>query len=321
MSHNAPFLVACEMKVAGQWFPRKTMKIISHLAPGASPRPGRSSRAAFTLIELLVVIAIIAILAAILFPVFGRARENARRSSCQSNLKQIGLAFIQYSQDFDETFPVGASGSPASFWGASWIGRMQPYVKSAQLFTCPSDTTSVSAAPAGSVAVSYNYNRSIPFNAAPSYPGPAGKIAAFNATSKTVLLNEISGDPVNPLTDMIPANDYNINQSIGLNGVWQAYRNATGLDIKFETGQLGGRKHNPSGDYGGYTNQDNKGRHFDGSNYLLADGHVKWYRGSAVSSGFQAFNPTDAQEAGSDDGATKAAGTENSQYAITFSPM
>ncbi|HOJ21988.1 MAG TPA: DUF1559 domain-containing protein [Armatimonadota bacterium] len=70
---------------------------------------GRQSRTGFTLIELLVVIAIIAILAAILFPVFARARENARKANCQSNLKQIGLAFQQYRQDYDETWPWGGS--------------------------------------------------------------------------------------------------------------------------------------------------------------------------------------------------------------------
>jgi prepilin-type N-terminal cleavage/methylation domain-containing protein len=73
---------------------------------------GRSNnkKSAFTLIELLVVIAIIAILAAILFPAFARARENARRASCQSNLKQIGLGAMQYTQDYDETLPPGALG-------------------------------------------------------------------------------------------------------------------------------------------------------------------------------------------------------------------
>jgi len=92
---------------------------------------------AFTLIELLVVIAIIAILAAILFPVFARARENARRSSCQSNLKQIGLGVLQYAQDYDETLPPGALGyGPGGL--TLWNGLIQPYVKSTQLFSCPS---------------------------------------------------------------------------------------------------------------------------------------------------------------------------------------
>ncbi|MBZ0172326.1 MAG: DUF1559 domain-containing protein, partial [Phycisphaerales bacterium] len=67
--------------------------------------PRRSRRLAFTLIELLVVIAIIAILAAILFPVFARAREKARQSSCASNLKQLALGLMQYAQDYDETYP------------------------------------------------------------------------------------------------------------------------------------------------------------------------------------------------------------------------
>jgi prepilin-type N-terminal cleavage/methylation domain-containing protein/prepilin-type processing-associated H-X9-DG protein len=90
----------------------------------------------FTLIELLVVIAIIAILASILFPVFARARENARRSSCMSNLKQMGLGIMQYTQDYDEQMPgVSRLNSPAP----RWYDQVQPYVKSTQLFTCPSN--------------------------------------------------------------------------------------------------------------------------------------------------------------------------------------
>ena len=94
-------------------------------------------RSAFTLIELLVVIAIIAILAAILFPVFARARENARRSSCQSNLKQIGLGIIQYTQDYDEKYPMAISGASSPYF--SWRQTMQPYIKSTQVLRCPSN--------------------------------------------------------------------------------------------------------------------------------------------------------------------------------------
>ncbi|MHB8995633.1 MAG: DUF1559 family PulG-like putative transporter [Armatimonadota bacterium] len=119
-------------------------------------------RRGFTLIELLVVIAIIAILAAILFPVFAKAREKARQASCQSNLKQIGLALLQYVQDYDERGPIFCSngrvnagncggqlcgmvpyyaaningGSPAD--GRSAGEQLFPYVKNTQIFYCPS---------------------------------------------------------------------------------------------------------------------------------------------------------------------------------------
>ena len=101
----------------------------------------KNRRAAFTLIELLVVIAIIAILAAILFPVFARARENARRSSCQSNLKQIGLSIVQYSQDYDEQMLRALSFRNPVIAGPNrhWASAVQPYLKSEQIMRCPSD--------------------------------------------------------------------------------------------------------------------------------------------------------------------------------------
>jgi len=96
-----------------------------------------AKRYGFTLIELLVVIAIIAIIAAILFPAFARARENARRASCQSNLKQIALGITQYTQDYDEKYPVYQTDAAA---GLGWAYTIQPYVKSEQIFQCPSNT-------------------------------------------------------------------------------------------------------------------------------------------------------------------------------------
>ncbi|NCO95878.1 MAG: hypothetical protein COZ06_23570 [Armatimonadetes bacterium CG_4_10_14_3_um_filter_66_18] len=88
----------------------------------------RRTRTGFTLIELLVVIAIIAILAAILFPVFARAREKARQASCASNHKQMGLAFLMYISDYDETYPMAYN----------WKTKLQPYVKTTEINRCPS---------------------------------------------------------------------------------------------------------------------------------------------------------------------------------------
>ena len=116
----------------------------------------RKSPAAFTLIELLVVIAIIAILAAILFPVFARAREQARKTTCLSNLKQIGLGTLMYVQDYDEVFPwlmqdgrnnndstglsQGMSAGPPNLNGIRGLfieAALQPYVKNYGVFACP----------------------------------------------------------------------------------------------------------------------------------------------------------------------------------------
>jgi prepilin-type N-terminal cleavage/methylation domain-containing protein/prepilin-type processing-associated H-X9-DG protein len=116
-----------------------------------------SKNKAFTLIELLVVIAIIAILAAILFPVFGRARENARRTSCSSNLKQIGMGIMQYTQDYDEGLPMKSGSGGRGSVPVAWLHSIQPYVKSYQVLKCPSDT-SPGVPAAGTDNTSYGIN-------------------------------------------------------------------------------------------------------------------------------------------------------------------
>ena len=133
-------------------------------------------RRGFTLIELLVVIAIIAILAAILFPVFARAREKARQASCLSNVKQIGLAFMQYKQDYDEMWPAmywtAATGwEPAiSGW---WGGEIGPYMKNTQIFSCPSKKDSV---------CSYIYNSYLDRRADGTITAPADIVTIANST-------------------------------------------------------------------------------------------------------------------------------------------
>ena len=103
-------------------------------------------RRGFTLVELLVVVVIVAVIAAILIPVFQRARDPRRYGSCQSNLKQIGLGLVQYTQDYDERWPrlaalaVSSSTEPfASPYG--WADLLYPYLRTRRLFQCPSEDT------------------------------------------------------------------------------------------------------------------------------------------------------------------------------------
>ncbi len=113
----------------------------------------------FTLIELLVVIAIIAILAAILFPVFARAREKARQSSCLSNMKQLGLGGLMYAQDYDEMMLMHVVATNASPTWVYWPEVLQPYLKNQQLLRCPSDSSPTSLGSfGGTVVTSYGYN-------------------------------------------------------------------------------------------------------------------------------------------------------------------
>jgi len=156
---------------------------------------------AFTLIELLVVIGVIAILAAILFPVIAKARESGRRAACISNLHQLDLAVTQYVQDYDEVLPSAADGSGGVGRSGGWIlynafganrtrgaydpsrGSIMPYVKSVQVFICPSD------AQGGDSGDSYAYNSCLVNQTATGYN--AGRpLAAISNPASWMLLGE-----------------------------------------------------------------------------------------------------------------------------------
>lgn len=176
--------------------------------PSLNRTNAASPNKAFTLIELLVVIAIIAILAAILFPVFGRARENARRASCQSNMKQIGLGAMQYSQDYDErVVPRTIGGTPDE---SNWRLLLQPYIKSVQLFACPSNTgntqgVNYNGPNATFIPRSYSINgNNNDFNAlggtAPSGQFQGQLLAAIQSVAQVVLV--VENDPSWPWPEL-----------------------------------------------------------------------------------------------------------------------
>ncbi len=138
----------------------------------------------FTLIELLVVIAIIAILAAILFPVFARAREKARQTSCLSNAKQIGLGTMMYCQDYDEQFPAAVARDVDAGVSWYWVQAVEPYVKNEQIFLCPSSEDRLT---------SYGANREM-FSDDWYVAHKSTKLAAIKKPAATIMYCEFGQD-------------------------------------------------------------------------------------------------------------------------------
>jgi prepilin-type N-terminal cleavage/methylation domain-containing protein/prepilin-type processing-associated H-X9-DG protein len=246
----------------------------------------------FTLIELLVVIAIIAILAAILFPVFAQAREKARQTTCLSNNKQAVLGVLMYSQDYDETYPLGAYDTISNAAVVMWYDVVEPYIKvgakgvitpnnvagrtNPLFWTCPSlANKSIPMAPGDPIpgpfssvnyapSLSYMANANLmPFlfgalqNTVGFFPGKPSSLAATDAPSQVVLIAEGMGY---------------INATGGDD--WQS--KCTGLEAGYPPTPvpvLGAAALYCAGRY----------RHSGGAIYALADGHAKWFKGPSTS--------------------------------------
>jgi prepilin-type N-terminal cleavage/methylation domain-containing protein/prepilin-type processing-associated H-X9-DG protein len=250
-----------------------------------------AQRSGFTLIELLVVIAIIAILAAILFPVFARARENARRASCQSNLKQIGISLMQYAQDYDErVVPVKINDAPDANNPYGWADAIQPYAKSTQILQCPSEKWKVrypndsvfgGPKPDGPGAGYTDYWMNV-MTSKTDAQGRGGKsLSEFAFPAQTILLGDGGGTWSNN-PSYYSDSRYNSNGTAKAS-VATGYCGATSapnLAIIMDEGSE---------------------RHLEGTNFAFADGHVKWIKGAGDgdhSSGVKDCNVTNANANG-----------------------
>jgi prepilin-type N-terminal cleavage/methylation domain-containing protein/prepilin-type processing-associated H-X9-DG protein len=213
------------------------------------------TRRGFTLIELLVVIAIIAILAAILFPVFARAREKARTASCQSNLKQMALGVLMYAQDYDEitcgaygnscqtTGLVPAPGPVTGVKGAGswWLfpDLIYPYVKNAQIFRCPSNPSTWG----------YNANQDA-LNG--SHTATGRPLAWHVRPAEHIMLHDSPG---------LRSCGRPHGQAVDANGPWAyCYGTPAVNEPKYLVGPYSA----------------DRSRHNDGCDYSFMDGHVKW---------------------------------------------
>ena len=215
----------------------------------------------FTLIELLVVIAIISILSSILFPVFARARENARRTSCQSNLKQIALSIMQYTQDFDEHFPTYLPYVSAAHRPYGWADQIQAYLKNVQILKCPSarSADSMSDDPSQVGYTHYSYNMRLTSNNAGNASTLFGiHIAALSKPTLTIL--NIDNRPYNAR-----AYDW----GCGVGAACAIY--PAGL-ARLGNGPASAAQ------------PEVTNRHLNGVNIAFTDGHVKWYKSAGADS-------------------------------------
>ena len=295
-----------------------------------SQRKNRTS-CGFTLTEILIVLGVISVLTAVLLPVFFAIRESGRRTTCASNLRQLGLSLALYVQDSDEKHPATSIANPFQAYPVSrdigWAGRLYPYVKTTRTFQCPSDGNGDTGGQSQAVAISYALNLNV--SAAPS-------LATFTAPADSVLLFEVTNDSAK-ITDVeegiSPGAAGPAQTSAAGDGVNGALLNMTGVSTSRPDGALyaTGRFDNSGSADLLPTDQfaADDGRHRSGSNYLMADGHTRWLAAKGVSAGGNALSPSNPQSPqgcliaglGASGGYPCAEGTGGGRYRATFSVL
>jgi prepilin-type N-terminal cleavage/methylation domain-containing protein/prepilin-type processing-associated H-X9-DG protein len=250
------------------------------------------TRRGLTLIELLIVIAIICIIAAILFPVFVKAREDSRAAQCSSNLKQLGIALIQYNQDYDELEPCGIDQYDRM---NGWASEIYSYVKSSAVYICPDD-------PTPNAGASYGVNAQLGGKDGGIGHAPAPiQLNQLADPSKTVMYFEVQNDQFfDPSVQGINSSNgdwYSATFAKDASGYGTGGDTETGNDPNGQNSQNGvtsivgqpgvlqyatGKMLNSIGN--NFTALT--GRHRGGSNFEFCDGHVRWLRGTSVSAGY-----------------------------------
>jgi prepilin-type N-terminal cleavage/methylation domain-containing protein/prepilin-type processing-associated H-X9-DG protein len=238
---------------------------------GTAAMNGPSRKAAFTLIELLVVIAIIAILAAILFPVFAQARDSARKASCLSNSKQMGLAIMMYTEDYDQIYPMGyyyELSGPTRGRRVQWCYNIQPYVKDQGIFKCLTDFEPTPPAKSSGYtdltvpALSYIPNYAV----MPAHDGGSVNSAAVGTVANVIILAE---------------KQYRIGTKVlksyaGTSGFWPD--TPTGSDYcRVTADRVLAAIARPS-DSNYKLARVAFYRHLGGSNFIFCDGHAKFHK-------------------------------------------
>jgi len=281
----------------------------------------RRRLSAFTLIELLVVIAIIAILAAILFPVFAQARENARKISCMSNAKQLGLGIIMYTQDFDETMIMSANDSYPGVlrdngqiyrrWNP-WTQQIQPYIKNNQVLICPDGLYNSFISAANVTARSriysgYGFNYGYLGTFAGGDPSGTGNymwapisIAAINKPASNVMITDAMGPNyanaaqtsvwVQPTGNIVDPPDAALSDQVFWGGGWGNSCSDQGITANYDFPCYGGVEFRHSGTPKlGDPNKQPVG----GTSTVFCDGHVKFYKSGGLAVGTN-YSPTQA---------------------------